>query len=142
MQKPKREDLPLTIPAGKITSVASAQRAASESRHKQLMKQVQLHKVLATLMKDRGVTARALSKETKIPASTITSYVGGKKASYAPEHLASLCDYFGVTSDFLLFGEATGSGNLGELQFQDLFEGLVRIRIEKVIPPKKAGGGK
>lgn len=142
MNKPRNGSLPPTIPAGNSTSVASAQRTISESRHKQLMKQVQLHKVLATLMKDRGITARSLSKETKIPISTITSYVGGKKASYAPEHLASLCEYFQVSSDYLLFGESAASASIGELQFQDLFEGLVRIRIEKVIPPKKLGGDK
>ena len=133
----KKNEIPLTNLGAVSTKIALSNRKAEKRRNKSEMKSVKVHEVLCNLMKSKGLTARALSKKIGIPASTLSSYLSGKKASYAPEHIGVLCEFFQVSSDYLLFGESTNNAALGELQFQEIFNGLVRIKVEKVTPGKK-----
>lgn len=55
------------------------------------------------LLKERGVTAYRVSKETGVTTATLTSWKQGK---YTPksEKLQKIADYFGVTVDYLMTG--------------------------------------
>jgi len=93
-----------------------------------------LSKNLRKLLKDKGLSAKSLSKSIGIPSSTISSYLAGKKATYSPEHLAALSQYFGVTVDFLLFGNSPDVSSLNSLQTEGVFEGWLKVKIERAIP--------
>lgn len=96
-----------------------------------------LSKFLKELMEKNGITSTKLSKACSIPSSTLSTYLSGKKASYSPEHLASLADYFGVSVDFLLFGESTTANSLNSLLTEEVFDGYIKVRLERVIPTIK-----
>jgi len=99
-------------------------------------KAVKLHVILKKLMKDKGVSSRSLSKECSIPLSTIGSYLSGKKASYSPEHLDGLAQYFNVTLDYLLFGVEKTPTNLDLLPTEDIFQGWLKVKVQRVVPDK------
>ncbi len=131
------KDTPTTI-------VDSAHNRANSHRESGMEIEVKLHQVLKKLMGSRGVSARALAKACKMPSSTLASYLAGKKASYNPEHLACLADYFQVTTDYLLFAREESTASLNVLQVEQLFEGWLRVKVERAIPTKKKteGGAK
>ncbi|MCB0362221.1 MAG: helix-turn-helix transcriptional regulator [Bdellovibrionales bacterium] len=96
-----------------------------------------LSKILKSLMDGKGVSATALCKACNIPKSTLSTYLSGKKESYSPDHLGSLSSYFSVTTDYLLFGEESDSALLNTLPTEGVFEGWLRVKIERAIPVKK-----
>ncbi|MBX7232045.1 MAG: helix-turn-helix transcriptional regulator [Bdellovibrionales bacterium] len=95
-----------------------------------------LCKNLKQLMDQQQINSANLSKATGIPKSTISSYLSGEKASYAPEHLLSLSSFFEVTIDFLLSGQESDFALLNTLKTEGLFEGWLKVRIERAVPSK------
>lgn len=95
-----------------------------------------LPKMLKDLMAARNVTARSLSKDCNIPLSTVQSYISGKKAAYSAEHLIKLADYFDVSLDFLMTAVESPKAQLNSIATEDLFEGWLKVKIERAIPTK------
>ena len=122
---------------GKTTSVFSHCGGTEIVRDAQGMKPVQFHIVLKELISKQKLTVRVLSKGTKIPASTLTSYLAGKKHSYAAEHILALAEFFNVTTDYLLTGKTPNAGDLSQLPMESFFDGIVRLRIDRVKPEEK-----
>ena len=125
---------------GPFTSVEQASASVdftfdthSMSRNEYLMRSVQFSKILKKLMADRDISVRQLSKTCGLPVSTLASYLSGKKASYSPEHLERLAEHFDVSIDFLLFGRDRISG-VNALPTEQLFEGWLKVKIERAIP--------
>lgn len=100
------------------------------------MKQVLLPIILKELLEKNKLSARTLAKQTSLPISTLSTYLSGKKASYAPEHLRVLADFFGVSIDYLLFRRGNEPTNLDLLKTEALFSGWVKIKVERAIPTK------
>jgi len=100
---------------------------------------VQLPNVLQRLMKAKPVSVRQLSKDLggRIPVSTLSSYLGGRKASYSPDHLQALAEYFDVSVDFLLFGQERSSG-INALLTELVYDGWLRVKIERAVPTATA----
>lgn len=96
-------------------------------------------KNLKALMEHKGITASQLSSHTKIPKSTISTYLAGKKHSYSSDHLLALSNYFEVTIDFLLTAQESEYALLNTLKTEGLFEGWLKVKIERAIPNKKGG---
>ena len=99
-----------------------------------LMSNTSLSNNLKALMEDHRVSSTALSKSTKIPKSTISTYLSGKKAAYSPDHLYSLSQFFSVTVDYLLYGVDSDFALLNTLKTQGLFEGWLKVKIERAVP--------
>jgi transcriptional regulator with XRE-family HTH domain len=91
-------------------------------------KQVCLHKILQHLMAIKKLSAKSLSATTGVPASTLSTYLCGAKASYNPKHLAALADQFDVSIDFLLYGPT-----VRKLSGQELSVGTFDGRIEVIV---------
>ncbi len=102
-------------------------------RSKEDMKTVLLPKILKKLMKDNELSVRQLAKDCKVPLSTISSYLSDPKASYSPEHLACLSDYFEVSIDYLLFGKTKPDG-LSTLPTELVYQGWLKVKILRAIP--------
>lgn len=97
-------------------------------------KKVILNEVLRNLMADRKMTVKELSKIAEIPQSTVSSYLGGTKASYDPNHLSSIAEVFQVSLDHLLYGENLNiSKTMHSLLTEEVFDGFLKVKIERVI---------
>lgn len=95
-----------------------------------------MEKILKKLIADRGLSVRELARETGIAQSTLNALVQGRAPS-KPEHLLSLSRFFGCSVEFLLTGTDQRPPTLEEVFTQDVFEGWVRIKIERAIPGKR-----
>lgn len=63
-----------------------------------------MYELFEKLLKQYGVTAYRVGKETGIPASTFSDWKKGKSKP-KQEKLQKIADYFGVTLDYLTTGE-------------------------------------
>lgn len=100
------------------------------------MKSVMLPKVLKTLMTERKTSPKEVARDTGIPLSTIQSYLSGKKATYSADHLLKLASYFEVSLDFLMTSVENPRAQLNSVPTEGLFEGWLKVRIERAIPSK------
>jgi transcriptional regulator with XRE-family HTH domain len=102
------------------------------------MSKVKLKIILEKLLKDKGISARELSRRTGIPQSTINNFLSGR-GSHKPEQILILSKYFGTTMEYLLFGEDTRQPSLDEVLVEGIFEGWLKVKIERAIPNKRKG---
>jgi transcriptional regulator with XRE-family HTH domain len=100
------------------------------------MKKAKLDKTLQKLMKDRGVSTRTLSQATGVPQSSISAMCAGRN-SQRPEALLSISKFFGVSIEFLLFGEDDAAPTLATILSEEVFSGYLKVKIERLIPDKK-----
>lgn len=63
-----------------------------------------MYSVFEKLLKERGVTAYKVAKDTGITTSTLSSWKTGRYTP-KPEKLKVLADYFGVSLEYLTTGE-------------------------------------
>lgn len=100
------------------------------------MSKIQIQKTLEKFIKDKGISARELSRQTKIPQSTINNFLSGK-GPQKPEQILILAKFFGTTMEFLLFGEDSKQPTLDDVLTEGLFEGWLKVKIERAIPNKR-----
>lgn len=64
-----------------------------------------MYEIFEKLLKEHGVTAYRVAKETGVTTATLTSWKQGK---YTPkrEKLQKIADYFGVSLEYLMHGES------------------------------------
>lgn len=69
-----------------------------------------MYQVFELLLEKHGITAYRFCKDTGINASTISTWK--KKNSIArPELAKTICDYFGISMDYLMTGKESVQGN-------------------------------
>lgn len=100
------------------------------------MKKAKLDKTLQKLMHDRGVSTRVLAKASGVPQSTISAMCAGR-SSQKPENLLALSKFFGVSLEYLLFGEDDSAPTLASILSEEVFAGYLKVKIERLIPDKK-----
>lgn len=63
-----------------------------------------MYEIFEKLLKERGITAYRVSKETGVTTATLTSWKQGK---YTPktEKMQKIADYFGVSLSYLMTGK-------------------------------------
>jgi len=103
-----------------------------------MKREIQIHVVLRRLLDQRGTTTTQVAKATKVPNSTLSTWLLPKAKPKDPQHLAAVADHFGTTIDFLLFGEVPAV-NVESLPLEHVLDGLYRLRLERVVLPKKNG---
>ena len=100
------------------------------------MENLKLHIILKKLIAEKGITLRQLTKETGVPQATLSSYLA-KGGTSKPEHIRALANYFGCSMEWLLFGEDTRKPTLDEVLTEGVFEGWLKVKIERAIPNKR-----
>ena len=100
------------------------------------MKKIKLPQVLRKLIAEKGLPARRVAREVGVPQSTLANYLAGK-GPHRPEQIHALALYFGCSMEFLLFGEDTRAPTLDEVMTAGLFEGWLKVKIEKAVPGKR-----
>ena len=63
-----------------------------------------MYSVFEKLLKDRGITAYKVAKDTGVTTATLSSWKTGRYEP-KPEKLKIIADYFGVSLDYLMTGE-------------------------------------
>lgn len=100
------------------------------------MKKVKLHTILKKLIEDKQVSARQVARDCELAQSTLNSLLSGRSPA-KPEQVLALARYFGTSMEFLLFGEDHRPPTLDEVLTQGLFDGWLRVKIEKAVPNKR-----
>lgn len=103
-----------------------------------MMAKIKLKTTLEKLIRDRKISARELSRQTNIPQSTINNFLMGK-GSHKPEQILAMAQYFGTSMEFLLFGEDSRPPTLDDVLTEEIFEGWLKVKIERAIPNKRKG---
>jgi len=65
-----------------------------------------MYEIFERLLSDRGMTVAEFSRQTGIPKSALSEWKTGKYKSPKPERLRQIAEYFGVSVDFLMTGDA------------------------------------
>lgn len=101
-----------------------------------------MYEIFEKLLKDSGITAYKVSKETGISTATLTSW---KKGNYTPkaDKLQKIADYFGVSMEYLLTGQDPDPGDDvlmdiprftdGEMKLLEVFKKLSAEKQDEVI---------
>lgn len=102
---------------------------------------------LKRIMKEKGISAATLSKQTKIPKSTLSEWLQGGRQPTFDDAILRLAKFLKVTPEALLTGEepetelfrqVLGGNDDG---FIEVHNGIFRLKIEKFVG-KKGGGEK
>lgn len=64
-----------------------------------------MYEAFERLLRDRGVTAAQVSRETGIPKTTLSSWKSGVSKSLSASNLQKIADYFGVPLSYFTTGE-------------------------------------
>lgn len=89
-------------------------------------------------MKQRGVTARALSKATSVPESTISDWTSGREPKLN-DAVVRVARFLGVSVDFLVTGKEPEQDLVAEALekmtegFFEVHRGVYRLRVEKLV---------
>jgi len=100
------------------------------------MKKVKISIVLKRLISEKGIPARQVAREAGLPQSTLNNYLSGRGPN-RPEQIHALAKYFGCSMEFLLFGEDSRPPSFDEVLTEGLFEGWLKVKIEKAVPNKR-----
>lgn len=57
---------------------------------------------LTSLLKEENISARRLAKELGIPSNSMVYYWLQGKTTPNAEYIIAICDYFNISSDYLL----------------------------------------
>lgn len=95
---------------------------------------------LRKIMDDRNLTVRAIAEMAGVTSSVIQSWIS-KAAPHDLEAVAKLAKALNVGFKEILLGEPE-TGESPELMFdeQDWFEGICKVKIQRLVPRK--GGAK
>lgn len=63
-----------------------------------------MYEIFEQLLKEHGITAYRVAKETGVTTSTLTSWKQGKYTP-KPEKMQKIADYFGVSLAYLMTGK-------------------------------------
>ncbi|MBS1983585.1 MAG: helix-turn-helix transcriptional regulator [Bdellovibrionales bacterium] len=100
---------------------------------------------LKDLMRNRGISASAVSKACAIPKSSISEWLSGRKPKM-DEALVRLAKFFDVSVEFLITGDHPEETVVSDLvksldeSFVQIHQGVYRISVEKLKDKKSDFG--
>lgn len=99
-------------------------------------KELKLHRMLKRLMEQKGINARELSRQTKVPPSTLSNLMAGGKPQKL-DHVLALAEYFGTSMEMILYGSDRRQPTLDEVMTEGVFSGWLKVEIKRAIPDKR-----
>ncbi|WP_041577345.1 helix-turn-helix domain-containing protein [Bdellovibrio bacteriovorus] len=89
---------------------------------------------LKTLLSQKSLTAKDLSRDLNIPYRTVQEWLGaGGRIPREAETIKSLSNYFGISTHYLLFGEQDPREEfISLIDKAEVHTGLYEITIKKV----------
>jgi len=101
------------------------------------MSKIKFKSVLQKLLKDRSISARELARQTGIPQSTLNNYLSGREPKV--DNVLVLAKFFGTSMEYLLYGVDDRPPTLDDVLTEGIFDGWLRVKIERAIPNKRKG---
>jgi transcriptional regulator with XRE-family HTH domain len=96
---------------------------------------LKLGQTLSAILKERRLGLKEVSRETKIPVSTLAEWTSNRPAR-DPVKLKRLCDYLGVSLHYLLFGCEDNQNPIEKIIREDLFQGAFEVSIKRIKLPR------
>ena len=87
--------------------------------------------VMRTLIDDRRLTLKEISKATGVPASTIAEWTNNR-APKNPEQAQKVASFLGISLHHLFFGVEDREEPISKLLKEDVFSGTFEISIKRV----------
>ena len=97
---------------------------------------------LKRIMKEKGISASDLSRQTKIPKSTISEWLQGRQPKF-DDAILRLAKSLKVSTETLLTGSEPGEDFVKQIfdsagdGFVEIHDGIFRVKIEKYVGNKK-----
>lgn len=97
-----------------------------------------MYEIFEKLLRERGVTAYKVAKETGIGTATLSNWKNGK---YTPKQdkMQKIADFFGVTVDYLMTGKDTAISEVSILNNNSGVDDLSDDEKELIILYRKTG---
>lgn len=103
------------------------------------MSKLRLNIVLKQFIDRDRITLRELARVTKVPQSTLSAYLAGAR-THKPEHILALARHFRTSMEMMLFAADERPPSLDEVLTEGLFEGWLKVKIERAVPTKRKVG--
>ena len=87
--------------------------------------------VLRTIIGERRLTLKEISKGTGVPASTIAEWTNNRSPKN-PEQAQRVAGYLGISLHHLFFGEEDREEPISKLLKEDVFSGTFEITIKRL----------
>ena len=86
------------------------------------------------------MSVRALSRNLKIPQSSLNAIASGKQPG-SIEQLLAIAKYFEVSVEYLVTGDDSRPPTLADVLTEDVYDGWLKVKIERAIPSKRKSKG-
>lgn len=92
---------------------------------------IKIGQTLSMLMKQKRMSLTEISKNTKVPVSTISEWLSNRTPKN-PVQVSKVSKFLSVSLHFLLFGEEDSSEPIQRIIKNDIFQGTFEITLRKV----------
>lgn len=113
----------------------TSQLKLNQSIAENWLMEMKLSLVLKRLLEERKMTLKELSAATKIKASTLSGWKNGVTPRDLGEVLRC-AQFFEISLEKLLFDKANDASILEGLLTEEVFEGYLKVKIERVLRTK------
>ncbi|MBL6990631.1 MAG: helix-turn-helix transcriptional regulator [Bacteriovoracaceae bacterium] len=93
------------------------------------MDEIKIGKILRKLMKDKGLTYKKLSQLSEVSESTLKDWASGTEPR-SFKSVRRVSRVLGVSSEFLIFGDADGPPSFEEVITKKIYSGWCKVSIE------------
>lgn len=93
---------------------------------------MELSSILRRIMEERRLSQRDLERQTGLPKSTLSDWLSGAQPRNLDD-VRRLSRHLGVPFEYLLFGKTDHTVSIENLPSELLFEGYLKVKIERVI---------
>lgn len=97
-------------------------------------KNIVISEILPKLLHERKITAKKLSMETGVPTSTLSTWTLPKTKPRNIDDVAAVADFFGVSLNYLLFGENDKKKQIEGKPGEVILSGIYRLKLELIEP--------
>lgn len=100
-------------------------------------KPIVINEILPVLLREKKITAKVLSQKTGVSQSTISTWGLPKAKPRNIDDVAMVAEFLDVSLNYLLFGEVDKPSDLEQAQGEVVLSGVYRLKLEKLVIPKK-----
>jgi len=93
--------------------------------------EIKIAKTLTTLLKQKGLSLRELSKMSGVPASTLSEWMSNRPPRN-PLQTKKVAEALNVSLNFLLFGEEDRNDPIQRVITENVFNGTFEISVKRV----------
>ena len=99
------------------------------------MENIKLAAVLKKHLKQKGKSIRQAAIETGVPQATLNQICNGRLPRRL-DYIIKIASYLELSLDELVLDKRISQINVEKLEFNEFFDGLVRLRIDRVVTGK------